>query len=67
MGARDRVELNFELPVRMKFSHYEVDVNRGRLALSRGPWFIVWNRWITDPISMLALRLEWLVYAMAAA
>ena len=33
----DRVELNFELPVRMKFCRYEVDVNRGRLALTRGP------------------------------
>ena len=33
----DRVELNFELPVRTKFSRYEVDVNRGRLALTRGP------------------------------
>jgi uncharacterized protein len=35
--AGDRVELNFDLPVRMKFSRYEVDVNRGRLALTRGP------------------------------
>ena len=33
----DRVELNFELPVGMKFCRYEVDVNRGRLALTRGP------------------------------
>jgi DUF1680 family protein len=33
----DRVELNFELPVRMQFCRYEVDVNRGRLALTRGP------------------------------
>ena len=33
----DRVELNFELPVRMKFCRYEVDVNRGRLALAKGP------------------------------
>jgi DUF1680 family protein len=33
----DRVELNFGLPVRMKFCRYEVDVNRGRLALARGP------------------------------
>ena len=33
----DRVELNFELPVRMKFSRYEVDVNRGRLASDQGP------------------------------
>ena len=35
--AGDRVELNFDLPVRMKFCRYEVDVNRGRLALTRGP------------------------------
>jgi uncharacterized protein len=35
--AGDRVELNFELPVRMKYCRYEVDVNRGRLALTRGP------------------------------
>jgi DUF1680 family protein len=33
----DRVELNFELPVRMKFCRYEVEANRGRLALTRGP------------------------------
>jgi uncharacterized protein len=33
----DRIELNFELPVSRKFSRYEVDVNRGRLALTRGP------------------------------
>jgi len=33
----DRVDLNFELPVRMKFCRYEVDPNRGRLALTRGP------------------------------
>ena len=33
----DRIELDFELPVRMKFSRFEVDVNRGRLALTRGP------------------------------
>ncbi len=33
----DRIELNFELPVRMKFCRYEVDANRGRLALTRGP------------------------------
>jgi uncharacterized protein len=33
----DRVELTFEMPVRMKFCRYEVDINRGRLALTRGP------------------------------
>ncbi|HET9607258.1 MAG TPA: beta-L-arabinofuranosidase domain-containing protein, partial [Nitrospira sp.] len=36
-APEDRIELNFELPVRMQFSRYEVDVNRGRLALTRGP------------------------------
>jgi len=36
-ASGDRLELNFELPVRMKFSRYEVDFNRGRLALTRGP------------------------------
>ena len=33
----DRIDLNFELPVRMKFCRYEVNFNRGRLALTRGP------------------------------
>ena len=33
----DRIDLNFELPVRTKFCRYEVDFNRGRLALTRGP------------------------------
>jgi uncharacterized protein len=33
----DRIELNLELSVRMNFCRYEVDVNRGRLALNRGP------------------------------
>jgi DUF1680 family protein len=33
----DRVELNFELPVTMKSCRFEVDVNRGRIALTRGP------------------------------
>jgi uncharacterized protein len=33
----DRIDLNFELPVKMKFCRYEVDFNRGRLALARGP------------------------------
>jgi len=36
-ASGDRVELNFEMPVRMNFCRYEVDVNRGRLALTRGP------------------------------
>jgi len=35
--SKDRIDLNFELPVRMKFCRYEVDLNRGRLALTRGP------------------------------
>jgi DUF1680 family protein len=35
--AGDRIELNFDLPVRMKYCRYEVDANRGRLALTRGP------------------------------
>jgi DUF1680 family protein len=33
----DRIELDFELPVRMKFCRFDVDVNRGRVALTRGP------------------------------
>ena len=36
-ASGDRIELNFELPVRMKFCRFEVDVNRGRVALTRGP------------------------------
>ncbi len=33
----DLVSLSFELPVTKKFCRYEVDVNHGRLALTRGP------------------------------
>jgi DUF1680 family protein len=33
----DRIEANLEMPVRMNFCRFEVDVNRGRLALTRGP------------------------------
>ena len=33
----DRIDLNFELPVRKQFCRYEVDLNRGRFALMRGP------------------------------
>ena len=33
----DRIELNFELQIRMKFCRFEVDANRGRVALTRGP------------------------------
>jgi DUF1680 family protein len=36
-ASGDRVELNFELPVTMKSCRFEVDVNRGRIALTRGP------------------------------
>ena len=36
-NSGDRVELNFDLAVSKKFSRYEVDANRGRLALTRGP------------------------------
>ena len=33
----DRVDLDFDLPVRKKFCRYELDLNRGRFALTRGP------------------------------
>ena len=33
----DRIELNFEMPVRQKFARFEVEADRGRTALSRGP------------------------------
>ena len=36
-NSGDRIELNFELSVTKKFCRYEVDVNRGRVALTRGP------------------------------
>jgi uncharacterized protein len=36
-ASGDRIELNFELQVRMKFCRFEVDANRGRVALTRGP------------------------------
>jgi DUF1680 family protein len=36
-ASGDRIELNFELLVTMKFCRFEVDVNRGRVALTRGP------------------------------
>jgi DUF1680 family protein len=36
-ASGDRLELNFELPVTMKFCRFEVEVNRGRVALTRGP------------------------------
>jgi uncharacterized protein len=36
-ASGDRIELNFDLPVRKKFCRFEVDANRGRVALTRGP------------------------------
>jgi DUF1680 family protein len=33
----DRIDLNFEMPVRRKFARFEVEADRGRMALSRGP------------------------------
>ncbi len=36
-NSGDTVGLNFNMPVKKKFSRHEVDVNRGRLALTRGP------------------------------
>jgi uncharacterized protein len=33
----DRIDLNFEMPVRQKFARFEVEADRGRMALSRGP------------------------------
>ena len=33
----DRIELNFEMPVRQKFARFDVEADRGRTALSRGP------------------------------
>jgi DUF1680 family protein len=36
-NSGDRLELDFEVSVAKKFCRYEVDANRGRLALTRGP------------------------------
>jgi uncharacterized protein len=36
-NSGDSVKLEFAMEVNKKFSRYEVDVNRGRLALTRGP------------------------------
>jgi hypothetical protein len=33
----DRIELDFEMPVRQKFARFDVEADRGRTALSRGP------------------------------
>ena len=36
-NSGDSVKLEFPMEVKKKFSRYEVDVNRGRVALTRGP------------------------------
>jgi uncharacterized protein len=33
----DQVDLHFEMPIRKKFARFEVDADRGRMALTRGP------------------------------
>jgi DUF1680 family protein len=33
----DQVDLHFEMPIRKKFARFEVDADRGRVALARGP------------------------------
>jgi uncharacterized protein len=33
----DQIDLHFEMPIRKKFARFEVDANRGRMALARGP------------------------------
>jgi uncharacterized protein len=33
----DRIELNAEMPVRQKFARFDVEADRGRTALTRGP------------------------------
>ncbi|HZC35773.1 MAG TPA: beta-L-arabinofuranosidase domain-containing protein, partial [Chthoniobacterales bacterium] len=33
----DQIDLHIELPIRKKFARFEVDANRGRMALMRGP------------------------------
>jgi len=33
----DKIELNFEMPVRQKFARFGVEADRGRTALTRGP------------------------------
>jgi uncharacterized protein len=33
----DQVDLRFEMPIRKKFARFEVDADRGRMALTRGP------------------------------
>jgi hypothetical protein len=33
----DQIDLHFEMPIRKKFARFEVDADRGRVALMRGP------------------------------
>jgi uncharacterized protein len=33
----DQIDLHFEMPIKKKFARFEVDADRGRLALVRGP------------------------------
>jgi uncharacterized protein len=33
----DQIDLHFEMPIRKKFARFEVDADRGRMALTRGP------------------------------
>jgi uncharacterized protein len=33
----DQIDLHFEMPIRKKFARFEVDADRGRVALIRGP------------------------------
>jgi hypothetical protein len=33
----DQIDLHFEMPIRKKFARFEVDADRGRTALTRGP------------------------------
>ncbi len=35
--TNDRLEIDFDLPIRKQYARYEVQSDRGRLALSRGP------------------------------
>jgi DUF1680 family protein len=35
--AGDQIDLHFEMPIRKRFARFEVDADRGRLALLRGP------------------------------
>jgi DUF1680 family protein len=33
----DQIDLHFEMPIRKKYARFEVDADRGRIALTRGP------------------------------